>query len=203
MKKLFLSILLFLVTFICYGLVAEVEATTTSSRTLFKGYSYNENVEFSRDYLSEQTNTVSFDSLVYETGYYDYVSTGITVSTEQPMITILTHGYGGAAFHWSNNYEYISESDIEAGTYDTDFIYDSDSLIERLRMSSNADVYFADMQGESGFYLYKIDYTKTIKDSNGNDTGLSMYEYEKLLREKVEDNIAISSDEWEVSKQYN
>ena len=86
----------------------EVEAASPTS-TSFVGYSVDAaGVEFDRNYLSDVTNTISFNNLVYETVTYDYEETGFLVSTEEPMIIVLTHGYGASASHWSNVYEYLS-----------------------------------------------------------------------------------------------
>lgn len=64
--------------------------------------------------------------------------------TATPAITILTHGLGGSASHWSNN-------------SDSTFSYDNRSLIERLREKNDANVYWAKMAGASNFHFYTID----------------------------------------------
>lgn len=89
-------------------------------------------------------------------------------SSDAPSLTVLVHGQGGRASHWSNN---------NAGT----FTYDSSSLIESLRFTAqDADVYLADVKGiyeepetldemipSDDFYLIRImpnDYTIDQKD---------------------------------------
>ena len=70
------------------------------------------------------------------------------VSTEVPQITVLTHGLGGNASHWSNN------------SYG--FAYDEDSLFVRIdeELSKNggngAHLYWAKMNGINSFYLYDL-----------------------------------------------
>jgi len=70
--------------------------------------------------------------------------------TGTPSITVLTHGLGGNASHWSNN----------AGT----FAYDDRSLIEQIRQASGGRVFKAEMQNNgTSFYLYEL----SDKESNG------------------------------------
>ncbi|MBR2376505.1 MAG: InlB B-repeat-containing protein [Clostridia bacterium] len=89
-------------------------------------------------------------------------------SSDAPSLTVLVHGQGGRASHWSNN---------GAGA----FTYDSSSLIESLRFTAqDAEVYLADVKGNyenpekldemipsDDFYLIRImpnDYTIDQKD---------------------------------------
>lgn len=60
----------------------------------------------------------------------DELSARTTESNTAPQITVFTHGYGGNAGHWSN--------DISAGG-SGDFAYESDSMIEQLRESIEAN----------------------------------------------------------------
>lgn len=167
MKKIFLSIFLFIFIFMSYLLLINMNVFASSSLSdLFEGYS----AEFTNEYLSQQTNTLSFNTLDYETGNYNYINTGIQVSNEEPMMTVFTHGYGASDYHWSNEYEFLSDS-VRSQYYNLNFSYDPDSFIEQLRIASNADVYFAEMkevlvstapniQYKKEFYLYKVDYSK-------------------------------------------
>lgn len=63
--------------------------------------------------------------------------------TATPAITILTHGLGGSASHWSNN-------------SDDKFSYDNRSLIERLRDKNGANVFWAKMSSATNFDFYVI-----------------------------------------------
>lgn len=59
---------------------------------------------------------------------------GINVKvSDKPALTVLTYGQGGELSHWSNGGQ---------GRYYT-FVYDEDSMIEKLRDVSHADVYIA------------------------------------------------------------
>lgn len=59
---------------------------------------------------------------------------GINVKvSDKPALTVLTYGQGGSLSHWSNGGK---------GQYST-FAYDEDSMIEKLRDVSHADVYIA------------------------------------------------------------
>ena len=69
---------------------------------------------FAYDHISD---TSSYDSLTKKTQY----------DSSAPAITVLTHGQGCSATAWSN--------------YNGTLVYDELSLIERLRTTSNADVY--------------------------------------------------------------
>lgn len=65
--------------------------------------------------------------------------------TPTPAITILTHGLGGSASHWSNNSNY-------------DFTFDNRSLIEKLRDKNGANVFWAKMDyNATDFNFYLID----------------------------------------------
>ncbi|MCL2370788.1 MAG: hypothetical protein FWC80_06140 [Firmicutes bacterium] len=63
--------------------------------------------------------------------------------THAPAITVLTHGLGGSAAHWSNN-----------GT--SSFAFDNRSLIERLRRESGGNVFWARMHSSTNFRLHKV-----------------------------------------------
>ena len=86
---------------------------------------------------------------------YDYFDTGVgkkntnSVYSGAPQITVLTHGLGGGAFHWSNNGLNV-------------FAYDEDSLFMRIdeELSKNggngAHLYWAKMININSFYLYDL-----------------------------------------------
>lgn len=64
--------------------------------------------------------------------------------TATPAITVLTHGLGGAASHWSNN-------------SNDKFSYDNRSLIEKLRDKNGANVFWAKMDYDgANFDFYTI-----------------------------------------------
>ena len=74
--------------------------------------------------------------------------------TEAPMLTVLTHGLGGSASHWSNNYGNAQGTPFG-------FAYDSTSLIEQLReKSGDAVVYWAKMDNDDAS---KVTYVEDIK----------------------------------------
>ena len=56
-----------------------------------------------------------------------------SVSTDTPAITILTHGLGGGAKDWSNNFNGTNNSGME-------FAKDSNSIIEKMRKASLFDI---------------------------------------------------------------
>ncbi len=59
-----------------------------------------------------------------------------SASEDSPSITLIVHGQGGDAAHWSNDNDY-------------NFAYDTNSMIENLRrLAGNANVYWAKMDGE-------------------------------------------------------
>lgn len=106
------------------------------------------------------------------------------------MITILTHGYSGDETQWTNDYPFFSKNDKSNRT--TNFSYDPDSMIERLRVITNGDVYFANMKSLNEFTLYKLNLTKTI---NGNE--VSLVNNYNLAKESFEQNKQLSDSEFE------
>lgn len=72
------------------------------------------------------TNIYAYNHLS-DTSNYDTLTKKTQYDNSAPAITILTHGQGCSATAWSN--------------YNGTLVYDELSLIERLRESSNADVY--------------------------------------------------------------
>ena len=70
-------------------------------------------------------------------------------------MTVLVHGQGGNASHWSND-------------GNKNFVYDSTSLIESLRvLYPNSDVFLADMITSTKFNLMKLnrgDYDETKRE---------------------------------------
>lgn len=56
-----------------------------------------------------------------------------SVSTDTPAITILTHGLGGNAGDWSNDFSGTNNSGM-------DFAKDPDSIIEKMRDTSSSGI---------------------------------------------------------------
>ena len=97
-------------------------ATVSGSPTLFSGYGYGKSDEYIH-------NITRLDS----------------PSEDSPSVTILVHGQGGEASHWSNDTNY-------------DFAYDPSSLIETLRsIAPNSEVLWARMKNKTQFYLTRLE----------------------------------------------
>lgn len=86
--------------------------------------------------------SASTSSFSGRTTSVDLEGDGFSV-TATPAITILTHGLGGSASHWSNN-------------NNNKFSYDNRSLIERLRDKNGANVFWAKMSSATNFDFYVI-----------------------------------------------
>lgn len=112
--------------------------------------------------------------------YYDTSVEGKNnnvVSANAPLITVLTHGLDGKASHWSN--------------VEDKFSYDKDSMFARLEQEllkndgSGANIYWAVMQGASGFKLYDLnDENNRIVKNEGTPS-----EYIEYTEEKTTDAI--------------
>lgn len=95
-------------------------------------------------------------------------------SLDAPSLTVLVHGQGGRAYHWSNDNNKV-------------FTYDSSSLIESLRfIAQDADVYWADVKEvyeeqrtleekipSEDFYLIRLTQKDYKADQNDYVTKLS------------------------------
>ena len=57
------------------------------------------------------------------------------ISGGAPQITVFVHGLGGSASHWSNDYTFTDDS--------LDLAYNGNSLVEKIRKLTNADVFLA------------------------------------------------------------
>ena len=148
--KLCFSLLLLLV--IVFGFSNIVIFAAENGSDDFVGYSSL----LSRDELQEETTTTYFTNINYEENDFDYTNTNIQVDDSEPLLTVLVHGYGSNASVWSNNFEFFSEEDLRLEKKDEKFTYDSDSLIERLRNITEANIYCAEMMTSSSFVLYKL-----------------------------------------------
>lgn len=81
--------------------------------------------------------------------YYNVSSSGVnenSVTDNAPLITVLTHGLGGTASHWSNNIE-------GSKAY---FAPDNDALFAMLAADSDANVYWAQMNEHKSFRLLDL-----------------------------------------------
>ena len=116
--------------------VKKVFADGTTGEDNFIGYPITEN-------LYEQTNTFTYNSTektynVNEAGRI----TDANVSDGQPLITVITHGLGGSASHWSNN-------------TDGNFAPDEDSILSVLnatyesKTGQDANIYWAKVLNNS------------------------------------------------------
>lgn len=124
--------------------------------------------------MQKETTNTYFRHNDYETEEYSYEYMNNIIDTAEPLLTVLVHGYGSDASVWSNNFEFFNKSQLE-DFEDAQFTYDLDSLIERLRSLSNANVYYARMVSQESFELYRI------KDLSEN-----YYEVKDLFEEKGE-----------------
>lgn len=109
----------------------------------------------SSEELFSLTNTYDCTSVNYGDDYsinYDLSSSGKNRNQvmDIPQITVLTHGLGGSAAHWSNQYN--------GGRY-IKFEFDADSLIEKLREKSGAAQMYKVENNE-----IKCEYDDTVKD---------------------------------------
>lgn len=144
---------LMVIAIICAGTnVEEFKAVASSSSiATFGGIEGSPNGEA----LYNATNTYDYngDNVLNNRAYvyYDTSTEGKNnnyVSDDTPLITVLTHGLGGEAAHWSN-----------AGD---DFVYDEESLFARLQTEllknggNGANVYWAVMQNSTAFRLYDL-----------------------------------------------
>lgn len=132
--------------------------------------------------LYNATNTYSYngDNEFYDRNYQYYDTSerleNIAVSINAPQITVLTHGLGGDASHWSNN--------------EGVFAYDEDSLISRLslELSKNgqggANIYWAVMQDSTSFQLFDLNDSKNrilkeVANENGGIESKYVYEWKE------------------------
>jgi len=101
---------------------------------------------------------ITEEELYDETNTYDYISAynpnearydfsakngNQVVSTDEPLMTVFTHGLGGNASHWSN---------INTGV----FAYSDDSLITRLAKTTDSNIYLIDFNSATTFKIYNI-----------------------------------------------
>ena len=119
----------------------------SSSKELFQGYSSLDNI--SNAQLEIETNTIEFSRKDYTSLTFDYSLTNVNYETDSAGITVITHGLGGDASGWSNQSHYGYTSNLE-------FIYDSNSVIEKLRKQTNGDVYLAKFSSETDFYFERL-----------------------------------------------
>jgi hypothetical protein len=131
------------ILFICIFITSLVILLTSASTYAAISQSFNIN---DTD-LYNETNTFNYlNSFGQNEARYD-MSTRIqnrVVSTEDPLITVFTHGLGGDASHWSN-----------VGT--NNFAYSDDSLINRLARMSESNIYWIKFKSDNvSFNTYNI-----------------------------------------------
>lgn len=119
----------------------------SSSKELFQGHSSLDNI--SNAQLEIETNTIQFSQKDESSLSYDYSLTNVNYETDSAKITVITHGLGRDASGWSNQSHYKYTSNLE-------FIYDSNSIIEKLRKHTNGDVYLAKFSSETDFYFERL-----------------------------------------------
>lgn len=142
---------------------------TISTDANFSGIAGSPNGEA----LYDATNTYEYkgDNTGSERSY-EYYDTSMNgknnnvVSTDSPMITVLTHGLGGSASHWSNEYNEFAE--------------DPGSLFamisNQLAYQGGANIYWAVMQGSTAFKLYDLNNSNNTTIVNAG-TELGYVEY--------------------------
>ena len=129
MKNNFYKLIMIALCAICLSLftglgLKAITANADDDTTYFTGFSR----WLSEFDLYDETNTYNYDRYYYnERETHDYYLTNgernlETVEEGVPQITVITHGLGGNAGHWSN----------EAG----DFMQTDGSIIERLQEES-------------------------------------------------------------------
>lgn len=154
--------------------VEEFKAVATSySIASFSGIEGSPNGEA----LYNATNTYDYNGdNVLNNRAYTYYDTSINgrnnnlVSSNAPLITVLTHGLGGEAAHWSNE-------------GDDKFACDKDSIFGRLETEllrndgSGANVYWAVMRSSNAFQLYDLNdiNNQTVKNGGTNSEYIEYY----------------------------
>ena len=115
--------------------------------------------------LYEATNTFSYVENTNHNRIHSYFNTSSPLSNASPIksgapqITVITHGLGGNASHWSND-------------GNNNFAYDRSSIISRIdeelsKKGNDANIYWAVMQSSTSFCLYDLKNT-----SNKNNLGV-------------------------------
>lgn len=193
MKRMFTFILVIGIFICCFLSIDNLYANSSSTDNFFVGYSSN----MSRDELKESTNTIRFTDEEYNTNNFPYQRTIESTSEESPMITVLTHGYGAAAKHWSNDYSFFCDADKQKNKVRrTDFCYDPDSMIERLREVTNGEVFLAEMKSPTSFTLFKLQLTKVDEFDNT----ISLIDNYKNAKESFKNKQKLFDSEFESIK---
>lgn len=126
------SLIALFLTFVLF--VAAVSQLTTG----LASFAESEHTQWNGDFVG-YSEGLDFEQVHEETVLYGNVN-------EDPSITVLIHGQGGSASHWSNakyNTDYnTGKDDEEEFLITNDFTYDEESLVEVLRnQAGGADVY--------------------------------------------------------------
>lgn len=101
--------------------------------------------------LHEKTKIYSINEKDFFTGCENYQN----YQSSTPGITVLTHGLGSRASHWSNT--------LASG--DSELAYNKASLITKIseQLNYNVDIYLADCQNKTVFTLTKYNWNFTSK----------------------------------------
>lgn len=150
---------------IAFGAVIPVLAQDEAAPSVFTGYSEG----LTEKQLYEETNTFSYNGNPYDSGsnveefrkYNNYYNMNVkqtnnVVSDSAPQITVITHGLGGSASHWSNNSLNI---EWNKGVL-FNFAYSEDSIMSRIESEllgeGNVNLYWAKMASHNSFYLVDL-----------------------------------------------
>ena len=163
-----------IVLMICFAavLASGVVSASAEGDGSFTGYSST----LSEKELYEATNTYAYnganpyDIRTEEGRLYEYFNVSgnpasVAIS-DTPQITVLTHGLGGSAAHWSNQSGTLAWSDDIA----FDFAYSPNSLISKIDeqlLGGEALIYWAKMTGHNEFSLVDL---KNHENKNANGT---------------------------------
>ncbi len=152
MKKIIKFIMIFSISIILVLSFSSITGFAASTDNKFTGYSTG----LSEEQLEKATTKAYFGDVNYPSENYTYDSITNNLDESSPLLTVLVHGYGSNASIWSNNFEFLSDNEVGDESIDVNFTYDPNSLIERLRKISNANVYYGTMTSINEFELYRI-----------------------------------------------
>ncbi len=176
-RKLTCLLVLFLTLVLCVGIgIGSVNHNKASAAT-YNGLFQGRRSDLSGEDFYDATNTYaykganphedeSFEYRSYE--YYDVSEAGRlnnqVDSEDQPQITVLTHGLGGNASHWSNNS--LEVAWIKGARFQ--FAKTDDSLMSRLEnqllAEEGANLYWAKMTSQDSFELIDLKNKNNIRE---------------------------------------
>ena len=188
-KKVNVIVVLFLIAAMGASLFAGINFAKAEENEVYHGEFIGLSGNLSDQELYNATNTYNvvngFDSLSRDDDYvvedsgavfYDWYNTGTkntnVVDQGRPQITVLTHGFGGNAGHWSNN---------EDGT----FAENENSIIDAFS-GNNANLYLAKIDSNKKLYLIDIRLNK-LQDGTYNKTITSNVEGENHIATTIQE----------------